>query len=130
MGYAGRLQGTNEDTYEPPDDMATRLDDPRAADLLYDIAYRHEQVSSVTAAWQLAQLSDPRAADLLAAMAQDPDFPWYERQTLISALSGLDLGRAVELMNALADDPQLNKNAQRETKRFRAELSARLRPET
>jgi Trypsin-like peptidase domain len=110
-----------------PKEMLPRLDDPRAADLLYVLARDTSPNfgwGRVTAAWQLARLRDPRAADLLADLARDTSLRWYDRRDAIMSLADLDQERALPLLDTLLGDPSLGAKERRSLASSRAKLLA------
>jgi hypothetical protein len=128
----GKISQTDVSGPESPEGIPVGFDDPRAADLLYEIATdpaRAADYDGKTAAWQLARLRDPRAADLVAALARDSTVSWVERTGLVTALYDLEPALAVELISSMAAEPGLTRYARREIAKARAGLLARLHPE-
>jgi hypothetical protein len=130
-GRGAKITLTDVSGRELPDGIPAGLDDPRAADLLYQIATdpaKATDFGGITAAWQLARIRDPRAADLVAALARDSTVSWLQRKGLITTLYDLEPALATELMSSMAAEPDLTRHARREIAKAQAGLVARRHP--
>ncbi|WP_167391782.1 S1 family peptidase [Streptomyces humi] len=114
-----------------PEGLINSLDDPAAANLLFDVASgaqhrgQYRDLWRVTAAWQLARLGDPRAQEVLEAFATDPAMGFRYRRDAVRALTLIGCDRALTLLDQLTLEPGRSRSERRNLTRVRAWIHKR-----
>ncbi|MEU6555347.1 trypsin-like peptidase domain-containing protein [Streptomyces sp. NPDC046915] len=114
-----------------PEGLINSLDDPAAANLLFEVAsgaqHRREyrDLWRVTAAWQLARLGDPRAQEILEMFATDPAMGFRYRRDAVRALTLVDCDRALTLVDQMTLEPGRSRSERRNLARVRAWIHQR-----
>lgn len=114
-----------------PEGLINSLDDPAAAELLFEAASgvqhrrRFRDLWRVAAAWQLARLGDTRAQEILEEFATDPAMSFRYRRHAVRALTLVDRDLALTLVDQMTLEPGRSRSERRYLARVRAWINER-----